>query len=137
MFDSFKPATIAASTDWAHPALAPEHRLRRPERACDQALTGTTRHWLVRLPARRRPLRLCISYPRVANRVAWHWADADLTAQLLADLLEDRRGGRQGFPPTVVRELRRLQDFNSQQRRETQPEGVLQKAGRVLGVCWG
>jgi hypothetical protein len=131
MFDSLKPAT---SADWAHPSQQPEYRARRPERACDQALTGTTRRWLVHLPARRRPLRLCLSYPRVANRVAWHWADANVSAHLLAELLEDRRGGRQGFPPTVIRELRRLQDFNTQQRRETQPEGVLQMAGRVLGV---
>jgi hypothetical protein len=110
------------------------HRVRRSERACDQALTGTTRHWLLRLPARRRPLRLCLSYPRVANRIAWVWADAEVSAQVLVDLLQDQRGGRQGFPPSVTRELRRLQDFNTQQRRETQPEGVLQIAGRLFGV---
>ena len=48
-------------------------RVRRPEVARDFALTGTTRRWLQRLPARRRPYRLCTAFPRVANRIAWVW----------------------------------------------------------------
>jgi hypothetical protein len=109
-------------------------RLRRAERQCDQAINGTTRHWLQKLPARRRPLRLCMAYPRVANRIAWVWADAQVSAQVLTDLLEDRRGGRQGFAPSITRELRRLQEFNAQQRRETRPEGLMEVAGRLLGM---
>lgn len=114
---------------------APEwQRVRRPELARDQTLSGTTRHWLQRLPARRRPYRLCTRYPRVANRIAWAWSDVDMTNQVLDDLLVDRRGGREGFPPWVLRELRRLQEFNQQQRQELRPEGLMEAAGRMLGV---
>jgi hypothetical protein len=104
--------------------------LRRPEKACDLALTGTARHWLRRLPGRRRPLRLCTLYPRVANRLAWCWANSALADSALEDLLSDRRGGRRGFPTCVVRELQRLREFNQQQRVEQQPEGWWQAMAR-------
>ena len=113
--------------------LLPAYRQRRPELARDSALTGTTRRWLQRLPARRRPYRLCTAYPRVANRVAWMWPDEILTSRLLDELLVDRRGGRAGFPRWVTRELRRLQEFNEQHRVEVRPEGFIEAAGRMLG----
>lgn len=106
-------------------------RVRRPERECDHALTGTTRQWLRRLPARRRPIRLCTDFPRVANRLAWCWHDAALSAQALDDLLTDRRGSRRGFPPAVVRELQRLREFNAQQRVETRAESLWEAVTRL------
>jgi hypothetical protein len=89
-------------------------QVRRPHRHSDDALTGTARHWLRRLPPARKPLRLCERFPRVANRIAWCWPDAALCAQVFDDLLLDRRGGRQGFPRPVVLELRRLRDYREQ-----------------------
>src|SRR4051812_22772886 len=68
-------------------------QVRRPHRHSDDALTGTARHWLRRLPPARKPLRLCERFPRVANRIAWCWPDAALCAQVFDDLLLDRRGG--------------------------------------------
>jgi len=109
-------------------------RQRRPPRACDSALTGTARRWLRQLPPRRRPLRLCADHPRLANRIAWCWSDPRLAEQVLDDLLVDRRGGRRGFAPAIVRELRRLREYNDQQRVETQPEGVWQAIGRIAGL---
>jgi hypothetical protein len=119
----------------AEPVQGPQdwQRVRRAECVRDRALTGTTRRWLQRLPARRRPYRLCTAFPRVANRLAWVWADEAMAAQVLDDLLVDRRGGRSGFPHWVTRELRRLQEFNDQHRKELRPEGFLEAAGRVLG----
>ena len=114
----------------ARPAEAPAGaaqlwaRARKPERPSDQALTGTARQWLRRLPSRRRPHRLCEAFPRVANRLAWCWHDAALAAQALDDLLTDRRGGREGFPKPVVRELQRLKEFNDKQRTESGPEPI-------------
>lgn len=93
------------------PADAAWAPLRRPERHGDQALTGTSRRWLRQLPPRRRPLRLCEAHPRVVNRIAWCWPDVLLREQVLDDLLVDRRGGRQGFPAPMVRELQRLREF--------------------------
>lgn len=108
--------------------------VRRPERACDHALNGTSRLWLRKLPARRRPLRLCINHPRVANRIAWCWHDVELSRQLLDDLLQDRRGGRRGFGPAINRELKRLQEFNALQRVEARPEGLWQVVTRYVGI---
>ena len=105
---------------------------RRAARGIDNAVTGTTRQWLRRLPARRRPLRLCELYPRVVNRIAWCWAEAAVAEQVLDDLLQDRRGGRHGFPAPLLRELQRLREFNSQQRVETRPEGFWAAVGRVV-----
>ena len=96
--------------------------LRRAPRESDRALTGSTRQWLRRLPPRRRPLRLSVDFPRVANRIAWCWNDSRLAEQLLLDLLIDRRGGRQGFPLAVVRELQRLREFHAQQHVGARPE---------------
>jgi len=89
--------------------------MRRPPRHTDEALTGTARVWLRKLPVGRRPHQLCALYPRVANRIAWCWQDPLLTRQALEDLLVDKRGGRQGFPRVIVTELRRLRDFNDRQ----------------------
>ena len=109
--------------------------VRRPERACDCALTGTARRWLRKLPARRRPLRLCARYPRVANRIAWCWHDIELSSQLLEDLSLDRRGGRRGFGAAIHRELKRLQEFNSAQRIESPPASLWASVTRRVG--WG
>ena len=89
----------------------PWEPLRRLPRHNDEALTGTTRVWLRKLPAGRRPLQLCAQFPRVANLIAWHWRDPVHLHVLLDDLLADRRGGRDGFPNPVVHELRRLREF--------------------------
>jgi len=85
--------------------------VRRPQRHNDEALTGTTRAWLRRLPAGRRPQRLCASYPRLANLIAWHWRDPRQAQEMLDDLLIDRRGGRAGFAKPIVFELRRLREY--------------------------
>jgi hypothetical protein len=118
------PADAPDETDWS--------TLRRPPRRSDEALTGTTRLWLRRLPAGRRPLRLCCHFPRVANRIAWCWSDHPLTEQLLEDLLVDRRGGREGFPRAIVAELRRLREFNDRHRSETAPGGLWSAVQRSL-----
>ena len=108
--------------------------VRRPERGCDRALNGTARLWLRKLPARRRPLRLCVAYPHVANRIAWCWHDIELSSQLLEDLLHDRRGGRRGFGAAIDRELKRLQEFNAQQRVEAPPAGLWESVARRVGM---
>ena len=131
MHDLFK--LLAAEPD-PDPGQALWCGVRRVSRECDRALTGTTRRWLRALPARRRPLRLCETHPRVANRIAWCWADIGLSEALLDDLLVDRRGGRQGFAPVIVRELQRLRDFNDHHRVEVASEGLLARAARVVGV---
>ncbi len=130
MFDVLRKISGQVAAAEPQPAW---HALRRAEVHKDLALTGTTRHWLQRLPARRRPYRLCTAYPRVANRIAWAWPNEEITAQVLHDLLVDSRGGRAGFPPWINRELRRLQEFNQQHRKELRREGLMEVVGRVMG----
>lgn len=116
------------------PTQMPWARVRRPARDSDMALTGTTRLWLRHLPPRRRPLRLCESFPWVANRLAWCWRDPAVSAAMLNDLLHDRRGGRQGFPACVVRELQRLSEFNEHHRAEDTAEPLWDRLVRISGL---
>lgn len=134
MLDAFKRLLIGAAPEGGEVAAGAPWAQRCAPRITDAALTGTARRWLRRLPSRRRPLRLCAVHPRVANRIAWCWSDAALSAQVLEDLLVDRRGGRRGFPPTIVRELQRLREYNAQQRTETRPERMWEMLGRVAGL---
>jgi hypothetical protein len=129
MFEAFKHSFLDPIDD---PDAERWTAHRRAARECDSALNGTARLWLRRLPARRRPLRLCETFPRVANRIAWCWHDVALSEQVMDDLLTDRRGGRRGFTPAVVRELQRLREFNIQQRREDKPEGIWSRLSRIL-----
>ena len=103
------PATPAPTS--GYPPLLPARTSPRPP---GDELNGATRLWLRRLPAGRRPQRLCEQFPHVANRLAFGWADPLIREQTLDDLLEDRRGGRAGFPVPVVRELQRLREFSAQ-----------------------
>jgi hypothetical protein len=80
---------------------------------------------LRKLPAGRRPQRLCIQFPRVANRIAWHWGNPVQAHTVLDDLLQDRRGGRAGFPAAVVQELRRLRDYRDRVDNDDPPSGTL------------
>lgn len=104
--------------------------VRRPPRHSDEALTGTTRGWLRRLPVGRRPLHLCAQFPRVANLIAWNWGDPVLTHEVLDDLLADRRGGRAGFPKPVALELRRLRDFIERTGETEQAQGYMESLRR-------
>jgi hypothetical protein len=104
--------------------------VRRPDRHSDEALTGTTRLWLRRLPPGRRPVQLCTQFPRVANLLAWHWRDPVLLHELLGDLLADRRGGRAGFPKAVAFELRRLRDLAERNASTESAPGTLEALRR-------
>jgi hypothetical protein len=84
---------------------------RRPQRPADKALTGTALDWLMQLPPQARPQELCASFPRVANHLAEMWSDAQTAVAELDKLIDDRRGGRRGFPAAVRSELLVLRDL--------------------------
>jgi hypothetical protein len=56
-------------------------------------------------------LALLQFFPRIANRLASAWGDDAALTECFTDLQMDRRGGRQGFPPTVQRELSLLREY--------------------------
>jgi hypothetical protein len=61
--------------------------------------------WAASLPEDVRPHELLRTYGRIANLIAASWNDPEATYSYLDELLVDRRGNRQGFPPSVMSEL--------------------------------
>ncbi len=90
---------------------------RRPPEARDRLLTPHTEAWLDRLPTSIRPLELARCYPRIANRLAECWGDADACLDLLNELLVDRRGTRRGFPADVALQIVALRDHRAATER--------------------
>lgn len=74
----------------------------RPSRA---AMT-----WLRSLPEDLQPVHLMHEHARVANLLCHRWDDRELALRFLKELLNDHRGGRNGFAPAVADELRALAD---------------------------
>lgn len=68
-------------------------------------LLPVARVWLASLPDDMRPVELARHYPRLANRFAIAWNDKASVALVFDDLMTDRRGTRQGFPPAVAADL--------------------------------
>lgn len=83
---------------------------RKPLTEMERRLTRGATQWLLGLPQEIRPVELLRRYPRIANKLAEGWSDATVTNENLDELVLDRRGGRQGFPPPVAAELQRLRE---------------------------
>lgn len=99
-------STTVASARVARAAVDDAARLRRDApNPRDMTLSALASAWRDAMPAGITPDALCTLYPRIANRLALCWKDADLSATLLDQLLGDSRGGRRGFPTLVRREL--------------------------------
>jgi hypothetical protein len=81
----------------------------RKARPIDRLLPISSR-WLDRLPLDMHPSALATQYPRIVNLIALQWSESDACCAYFDELLVDRRGARQGFPPVVQRELLRLRD---------------------------
>lgn len=54
------------------------------------------------------PHELEAQFPRLIDTIADAWASPARATAVFDDLLVDRRGGRQGFPPAIAREIYRL-----------------------------
>lgn len=85
-------------------------RALRRHQPYNEALPATVK-WVARLPPEVHPLALLRRFPRIANVIARSWNDAAECQHALEELLVDRRGGRQGFPPEVHEELMTLRDY--------------------------
>ena len=93
---------------------SPVHATRNyphlPKTGRQDGVLPMTHEWLGGLPPHVRPNRLIMQYPRLVNLVALEWNNPPVASTLLTDLLNGDRGGRDGFPATVFRELRALHD---------------------------
>ena len=98
-----KPRTITLSPN----AVLVSHRKAKPL----NILLHTTAAWVQNLPLDVQPLALCERFPRIANALSSAWPDTERARAYFAELLVDCRGGRQGFPNDVLRELLALQAY--------------------------
>ena len=93
----------------AHPAKGDYRNLRKAAQF-NVALPATNR-WLALLPDELQPRALLRQFPRIANVIARTWDDQKSLEKFLNELLTDRRGNRQGFPPEVHIELLNIRDY--------------------------
>jgi hypothetical protein len=94
---------------------APDWTRARRARPVDYLLPASLR-WFKGLPHDVRPVALVRRYARIANLIAQQWNDYDACRAYFQELLTDRRGNRQGFPPDVERDLRQLLDYYVRQQ---------------------
>ena len=92
-----------------HPPKGDRRSLRKSPQF-NIALPATNR-WLALLPDEIQPRALLRQFPRIANVMARTWEDQKSLEKFLNDLLADRRGNRQGFPPEVHIELLNIRDY--------------------------
>ena len=85
--------------------------LRRKEKP--QVLLDSTIKWMAKLPREIQPRITGAQFPRIVNRLAELWESADASAEYLLNLVEDRRGGRKGFPPVIAQEIQTLFDYST------------------------
>lgn len=85
----------AGSQDWS--------KLRKAKPA--EHLLPVAEKFLDRLPREVFPGALATQYARIVNLIAMQWHDRDRCDSYFKDLLIDQRGGRQGFPVPVRRDL--------------------------------
>ena len=90
---------------------APVDFTRRRKASPVARLLPSTQKWLEGLPRRVQPHVLCDYYPRIANSLAAMWGDAEGLRSYFDGLFIDRRGGRKGFPPDVLNDLRVLRHY--------------------------
>jgi len=77
----------------------------------DTPLHERTFKWLATLPPKVRPMATARRYPRIVNRIGDLWAHCEYTRLYLQSLLNDRRGGRRGFPGAIRQELEAVQQY--------------------------
>ena len=92
-----------------HPPKGDRRSLRKAPQL-NVALPATNR-WLALLPDEIQPRAPLRQFPRIANVMARTWDDQKSLEKFLNDLLTDRRGNRQGFPPEVHIELLNIRDY--------------------------
>lgn len=89
----------------------PDASFKNMRRAVDpreNKVRGNTVRWARTVPSALRPRALILQFPRIANTLADVWTQPKVFHMLLCQLTVDDRGGRQGFPLEVRRDLAKL-----------------------------
>src|SRR5207344_2150427 len=101
---------MPSTTERSPLALSSGPHERRRLQPLNQQLPSTTK-WVANLPAEVHIPALLQTFPRIANALARLWEDDVGLGEYLDELLIDRRGGRQGFPPEIEHELVLLREY--------------------------
>jgi len=91
----------AQSQDWS--------KLRKAHPA--EIVLPIGKELLDQLPPEVFPRALATQYPRIVNLIALQWNDRSGCSTVFKELLDDQRGGRQGFPDPVRRDLEKLRAY--------------------------
>jgi hypothetical protein len=83
------------------------HPNRRPQA---HELNEAALRLMQELPAEIRPEKTAARFPHIVNRFAQLWGSPKLAERYFDDLLMDARGGRQGFPLSILSELQSLKE---------------------------
>ena len=86
---------------------------RRPDSEDDRQFTPQAVTWLLSLDKAYFPSELAKAFPRIVNRLAATWDNPFEGGKYLDSLLVDDRGGRQGFPMPVLRDLIGLRELRN------------------------
>lgn len=78
-------------------------------------LTQTALALMRSLPAEAYPRHTIERFPRIINQIALYWDRPDECRRYFDELLNDERGGRQGFPFEVVVEITNLKQEHARQ----------------------
>lgn len=84
---------------------------RRSQQPGDLALNQKANTWLASLSEEMRPQSLAIQYPRITNLIAEQWRQPTKMDKFFDEVFVDARGGRKGFPFTVLMELTTLKNY--------------------------
>lgn len=87
-------------------------RLRRTPAPHDETLTWAARAMLRELRDQR-PTALLMRYPRILNRIGDLWRSPAEVEAYIRELVFDPRGGRRGFPESVIRDVERIRRRNA------------------------
>ena len=115
---SFEPDTCAPAQAAALPRGRQQRRTAddsewagRRKAQPAQIILAPTRHWMNSLPPDYRPQSLAIRFPRIANLIAASWDNPKECNAYLYSLLHDERGGREGFPVEVQKDIADLRVY--------------------------
>jgi hypothetical protein len=89
-----------------------------------ETLRDSTAKWLLKFAPEYRPIDLPHAYPRIANRLCELWQDPESCERYFAELLNDRRGKRQGFPDGVLADLKMLHQLYAKAHSASGPWDV-------------
>jgi hypothetical protein len=91
------------------PPLDPQALARLPE--CARQLSPAAQRILAALPPAVNLGRSCAQYPQAVEKLFGHWRNPREFRAAIDAMVIDSRGGRQGFPFDVVRELGTLREY--------------------------